>query len=169
MGRFGKILTLGLLVGVPLIIKKIQKEKTQLEPEKQSKKNYSHKQGSQENKRVQIEPEIKECKRKKEEHEKRKMQLETERKRKEEERKLIQGKKVIRIRGMVDIYKNGKRCQSISVNKEMIIDESQRVAFTGDLQGWVNANYPGGISRSLSVTTIKQCTIEDYYRLKNTF
>jgi len=90
-----------------------------------------------------------------------------EQKRKEEERKLIQGKKVIRIRGMVDILKNGKRTTSISVNKEMIIDESQRLAFTsGNLQDWVSANYPGGISRSLAVTSIKSCTIEDYKRLK---
>jgi len=85
-----------------------------------------------------------------------------------EERKLIQNKKVIRIRGMVDIYKNDKRCQSISVNKEMIIDESQRLAFTrGNLQPWVSANYPGGVSRSLSVTSVKSCTIEDYQRLRN--
>jgi len=82
---------------------------------------------------------------------------------------MIEGKKVITIKGMVDIYRDGKRIQSISVNKEMIIEEFQRTAFTsGNLQGWVNANFPGGISRSLTVTGIKNCTIEDYNRLKYT-
>jgi hypothetical protein len=91
-----------------------------------------------------------------------------ERKRKSEEQKLIQGKKVIVLKGMVDIYDtNGKRRTSISVNKEMIIAEQQREAFThGNLQSWVSANYPGGKARSLSVTGIKKCTIEDYYRLR---
>jgi hypothetical protein len=91
-----------------------------------------------------------------------------ERKRKAEEEKLIRGKKVITLKGMVDIYdNNGKRRTSIAVNKEMIIDESQRFAFTqGNLQSWICANYPGGKSRSLSVTGIKKCNIEDYYRLR---
>jgi len=87
-----------------------------------------------------------------------------------EYKELIKGKKVITIKGMVDIFdKNGKRIQTVAVNEKRLINESQMVAFRqGNLQSWVSIRYPGGINRSVTVTGSGKCTIEDYYLYKHT-
>lgn len=94
-----------------------------------------------------------------------------ERKKKEEEQKLIHGKSVIKIMGTIEIYdKNGRRSGTRNIYKELIVDVAQRTAFhRGNLDSWVSANYPGGKAKNISVTGQKPCTIEDYYRLRNSF
>jgi len=87
-----------------------------------------------------------------------------------EEKKLIKNLRVISIKGMVDVFdKNGRRVQSVAVNEERLINESQMVAFRqGNIQSWVSIRYPGGINKSVTVTGSGRCGVEDFYRLKHT-
>ena len=87
-----------------------------------------------------------------------------------EERKLIKGKFIILITARIEFYEKGRKCGGERpIRRELIVDATQRMAFErrGDgLQGWVSANYPGGIAKNITVVNKGPCTIKDFNRLK---
>jgi len=168
MSKLRKILALGLLVGIPLVLKKKKKEKKQSESDRQKfrrkESEGEYREKERKDSRAQLKSEKQEFRRK---------ENENERKRKEEERKLVPGKFIILLMARIESYDKGRKSGGgRQVRRELIVDATQRIAFEqrGDgLQSWFSREYPGCIAKNITVVNKGPCTVKDYRRLNPTF